>query len=161
LTTTAVGAKETFTGFGGAGSGGRSASGSGLGGRDSTFGGDASGDSTLSGGAAGDRTRGIDGTATSATLGDGAVAGAGRDSTFGGDASGDSTLSGGVAGGGTSGIDGTATSATLGDARQASRMPPEPNQAGSNQLWKEYFWQGVLKTGIHEHVLTCMKPPTR
>ncbi len=35
---------------------------------------------------------------------------------------------------------------------------PSPMNA-SQQEWKAYFWEHILKTGIHEHTFTCKKPP--
>jgi hypothetical protein len=38
-------------------------------------------------------------------------------------------------------------------------MKHAPSIVKSKQQWRQFFWDNVLKTGIHEHTFTCKKPP--
>ena len=38
-------------------------------------------------------------------------------------------------------------------------MKHAPSILKSKQQWRQFFWDNVLKTGIHEHTFTCKKPP--
>jgi Helitron helicase-like domain at N-terminus len=38
-------------------------------------------------------------------------------------------------------------------------MRRAPSILNSKQQWRQFFWENVLKTGIHEHTFTCKKPP--
>ncbi|MGL5934880.1 MAG: hypothetical protein ACRCZI_04580, partial [Cetobacterium sp.] len=38
-------------------------------------------------------------------------------------------------------------------------MKHTPSILNSQQQWKQFFWDNVLKTGIHQHTFSCKKPP--
>ena len=38
------------------------------------------------------------------------------------------------------------------------KHPPKPSDTQDN--WKQFFWENILQTGIHEHTFTCKKPPS-